>query len=415
MSARDDLRKGWCPGALRPMETGDGLLMRLRPRGGAFSLTELRAIASVAARHGSGAIDLTSRANFQLRGLTEESWRAALGELDAFGLIDRDAATESIRNIVVDPLFGLDAARVDLGGVARDLETRLMHDDELRALPSKFGFAVGDVADAPADIRIRTVDEERCAIALDGARERAAIVDLHDAASAAVRLARVFLAAHLADGAVRRMRDLVARSGVASVFADAALPSDLSGKAIYATYPPIGVVQSDQNVVAAVIGLPFGRLGADRLTALCDWPIVDRVRLSPGRRLVLPVAGSGVAEDCLRAAAALGLIADDADPRLWMDACPGAPSCRNATTSTHDDASRIAQAMSAAGLRAQIHVSGCSKGCARREPAALTLVASHGAYALVRDGSAHSTPAREALSPRELPAAALAALRGEAA
>ena len=34
MSARDTLRKGWCPGALRPMLTGDGLLVRLRLSGG---------------------------------------------------------------------------------------------------------------------------------------------------------------------------------------------------------------------------------------------------------------------------------------------------------------------------------------------------------------------------------------------
>ncbi len=30
--------KGWCPGALRPMESGDGLVVRVRPRAGAFSL-----------------------------------------------------------------------------------------------------------------------------------------------------------------------------------------------------------------------------------------------------------------------------------------------------------------------------------------------------------------------------------------
>ena len=29
--------KGWCPGALRPMESGDGLIARIRPRGGRLS------------------------------------------------------------------------------------------------------------------------------------------------------------------------------------------------------------------------------------------------------------------------------------------------------------------------------------------------------------------------------------------
>ena len=30
MNAIAPRRKGWCPGALRPMETGDGLLVRVR-------------------------------------------------------------------------------------------------------------------------------------------------------------------------------------------------------------------------------------------------------------------------------------------------------------------------------------------------------------------------------------------------
>ena len=29
--------KGWCPGALRPMQSGDGLVVRIRPRGGRLS------------------------------------------------------------------------------------------------------------------------------------------------------------------------------------------------------------------------------------------------------------------------------------------------------------------------------------------------------------------------------------------
>ncbi len=29
--ARETMRRGWCPGTLRPMATGDGLLVRLHP------------------------------------------------------------------------------------------------------------------------------------------------------------------------------------------------------------------------------------------------------------------------------------------------------------------------------------------------------------------------------------------------
>ena len=64
--------KGWCPGALRPMLSGDGLIVRIRPFCGAFSLEQARGLADLARRLGNGHIDLTRRANLQLRGLSDE-------------------------------------------------------------------------------------------------------------------------------------------------------------------------------------------------------------------------------------------------------------------------------------------------------------------------------------------------------
>ncbi|MEO1207882.1 MAG: precorrin-3B synthase, partial [Pseudomonadota bacterium] len=40
--------KGWCPGALRPMESGDGLIVRVRPRCGAVRLPTLEALSDIA-------------------------------------------------------------------------------------------------------------------------------------------------------------------------------------------------------------------------------------------------------------------------------------------------------------------------------------------------------------------------------
>ena len=65
--------KGWCPSALRPMLSGDGLVVRLRPRGGRLSSAQAAGIAELSARHGNGLIDLTGRANLQIRGVREES------------------------------------------------------------------------------------------------------------------------------------------------------------------------------------------------------------------------------------------------------------------------------------------------------------------------------------------------------
>jgi precorrin-3B synthase len=61
--------KGWCPGALRPMESGDGWLVRIRPPGGMLTPVQATGIAKAALTHGNGILDLSQRANLQLRGM----------------------------------------------------------------------------------------------------------------------------------------------------------------------------------------------------------------------------------------------------------------------------------------------------------------------------------------------------------
>ena len=55
--------KGWCPGGVRPMPSGDGLLVRVRPWCGAFAREQAIGLADIAETLGNGHIDLTRRAN----------------------------------------------------------------------------------------------------------------------------------------------------------------------------------------------------------------------------------------------------------------------------------------------------------------------------------------------------------------
>src|SRR5690349_10110447 len=107
MNAAVDV-KGWCPGALRPMPSGDGLIVRIRPPCGAFTLGQAAALADLAQSLGNGHIDLTRRANLQLRGLGEARLPALHAALRKLMLLDRDAETEAGRNVMVSPLAGLD-------------------------------------------------------------------------------------------------------------------------------------------------------------------------------------------------------------------------------------------------------------------------------------------------------------------
>ncbi|MEM6306631.1 MAG: cobalamin biosynthesis protein CobG, partial [Pseudomonadota bacterium] len=89
--------KGWCPGALRPMMSGDGLIVRIRPPLGWVSQQQVLGLCDIADTQGNGTIDLTSRANLQMRGVRDhDAVVAALGDLN---LIDPDPVTEAKRNI----------------------------------------------------------------------------------------------------------------------------------------------------------------------------------------------------------------------------------------------------------------------------------------------------------------------------
>ena len=55
--------KGWCPGAHRPMMSGDGLVVRVRPFRAELSSDQAHGLCDLAERFGNGTLDLTSRAN----------------------------------------------------------------------------------------------------------------------------------------------------------------------------------------------------------------------------------------------------------------------------------------------------------------------------------------------------------------
>ncbi len=67
--------KGWCPSLFEPMAAGDGLLVRIKPRVAGIGAAQLQKLADAAEAYGSGRIEITNRANFQLRGFSAETVR----------------------------------------------------------------------------------------------------------------------------------------------------------------------------------------------------------------------------------------------------------------------------------------------------------------------------------------------------
>jgi len=397
--------RGWCPGALRPMESGDGLIVRVRPRGGAFCCTELTAIAELSIRYGNGHIDLTRRANLQLRGLAVESLPALWDALRTHGMLDANAEAETVRNVMVSPLAGLDPNEIlDPRPIAQKLEQGLTDHTELWRLPGKFGFIVDGTGRCSldterADIRLRAhmIDGKAViAAGLDrpGGVDWLGYTSAAEAAGIALEIARVFVGASIEPRA--RMRDLPQQFYEplrAQIYAQLnPLP------ALHPRPNPagreLGVLTQDGKPFAVGLAIPFGRLEAGALRSLAHAAHglgSASFRLSPWRTLYAAVNRSADATVMVAAGAALGFITDERDPLLRIEACPGSPGCRSASCDTHAIARRIASLLPDLGCRS-CHISGCAKGCASSRVSDLVLVGLESRIGVSRNSTPQGAP-----------------------
>ncbi|WP_313956071.1 hypothetical protein [Mesorhizobium amorphae] len=96
-------RRGACPALSTPMQTGDGLLVRLNPVAGGLSPKALIGLAESATRHGNGIMEVTARGSIQIRGLTTAGAGQLATEVNALGIAVRTGVP-----VETGPLAGLD-------------------------------------------------------------------------------------------------------------------------------------------------------------------------------------------------------------------------------------------------------------------------------------------------------------------
>ncbi|MDD1533214.1 MULTISPECIES: precorrin-3B synthase [unclassified Bradyrhizobium] len=366
--------KGWCPGALRPMLSGDGFVVRVRPFGGRLEVPQITGLADLAGRHGNGLIDVTSRANLQIRGVSEESHRPLLDGLAQLRLLDPDAESEARRNILVTPFWG---GGDETQSLAAELEEALAECG--LALPTKFGFAIDDgrsrvLASDSADIRIERDRSGRLLVRADGARLGRS-VERGEAVGTALALASWFIISGGAKGGRGRM--------AAHIASGAALPQSLRGETEPA--PVMAASRPGHYPQGAMVGVAFGQMLHATLHHLASSG--HALRMTPWRMLL--------SEGRREMPSAPGLITEPFDPALRVIACSGAPRCREAHADTRALAAALAPRIAA---DARLHVSGCGKGCAHSGPAAVTLVATRAGFDLVRGGSTRDEPVLRGLS-----------------
>lgn len=364
--------KGWCPGAHRPMMSGDGLVVRVRPKLARLDSNQILGLCTLARRYGSGVIDLTNRANLQIRGVSETVHDTLLQGLAALDLLDADPALEGRRNILVTPFW-------QHGDLTEDLTLTLLASlADLPEMPAKVGFAV-DTGATPvlgatsADFRFER-GETNIVLRADGCPVGRPVTS-STAVGALAELMQWFDDRRTATH--RRMAQVVAKHGLPHNWTTTA-PKPQSPQ------PKAGL-----HPMGALLGAAFGQIDATAMARLIQQNKAPGLRLTPWRLFLL--------EDVDADADMPPFITDPDDPLLTTHACVGAPFCPQASVETRDTARRLARRIGGG-----LHVSGCVKGCARPCAAALTLVGRDGTFDLVANGAPWDEPFRRGLGPARL-------------
>ncbi|MFG1371654.1 precorrin-3B synthase [Xanthobacter oligotrophicus] len=400
MSPRPPARRGACPAFLAPMETGDGLILRLVPAEGAISPDQLRGLARAATAFGNAMMEITARGSLQVRGLRAETVAPLQDAVLALGITPRLGLA-----IDISPLSGLDVMEI---ADARPLARRIR--EEMAGFADKLGPKVSVVIDGGG------------AISLAGQKADVRLIARHSGADArwsvtigggTPELLTEPDAATLALDTLSRIAALGRRARATDLPGCAAVPGASSDRN-RAPSTPLGTFPLAHGRFACGIGLPFGAGAADLFANLADAAEASGAHdLRPATERVLLATGLDAdgAHAFAMAARRLGCLTTPDDPRAFVAACPGAPACVCAHYPARDLAPGVAEALAPLlDGTVTVHLSACAKGCAHPTPATLTFVGMDDGIALVHEGA--PSGARGPAVPVDVLAAMLATLAG---
>jgi precorrin-3B synthase len=406
------MRRGACPALSAPMQTGDGLLVRLNLSEGGFAPAQLTALCTLAGRHGNGIVEVTARGSFQIRGLTPASAPLLAADVAALQLDLRTGVP-----VETSPLAGLDPEEVaDPLPLVRAIRAAT----DCVGLSSRLGPKVSvvvdgggniDLSEILADVRLTATREDgevRWLLAIGGDAATARPVAILAESSAATAIVGV-LKAIAAHGAAARGRELAPAEldVLLSPFKGRECRQAGEGQRQASNFPPPLIrpfgapsprkpgegsgeaLPLADGRFAVSAALPFGSIHTGELHAFLNSIEAAEIRLAPQRSLILICRTEEAACNAAETARAHDLVVDADDPRRRIAACPGAPACASGRIATREIARRLA---STGALPGSVHVSGCAKGCAHPAPADFVLVGTDAGIAVIRRGRASDTP-----------------------
>ena len=396
-----------CPGLFYNTAAQDGLLYRLRIPGGIINYNQFQAIADIADNYGNGYIDITNRANIQIREIKTSINVEVLKKLQALGLASTNTKIDHIRNIMTNPTAGIDGEELlDTRPLVKTWEQYITAHSQLCELSAKFSVCFdggGKVAVKyqPNDIILAAeIINRNVYLRLylsygekgQPAQDTGILLKPEETITALATLAQTYLK-HIDTKNRRklRLREIINKITVKEYLHQ--IQENLNSDILNFTKTPlcasaplrekthIGIYPQRQTGLYYIgIVLPLGRLETSQIRGLANIAKRygdDNIRLTPWQNLLLTDIPQNQISEVDQQIANLGLNSSPTNIKSFLVACSGKKGCAAAATETKDDAINLAKYLENLMILdspVNIHFSGCSKSCAQHTQADITLL-----------------------------------------
>lgn len=404
-----------CPGLLRIVPARDGGICRVRLAGGRVSVAQAMALADAAAQCGSGVLEITNRANLQVRGVAPARATLLVDNLLAAGLGPTVPDADEVRNLLLSPAAGIDAAALfDAEPLAADILGMLQAHADLHRLHPKFALQLDAGENAAMlehshDLWLAALpDGEHLAFGLAGCppltascTPALAALPKHRAVELIEAALRLFL--ECAQPGQTRMRHLLATlpatEFLARLQARLSFSLQIDTALLQWRRPPsvvnahIGIHAQRERGLCYVGAVPaLGRIDSAQLRVLAALAREHggELRFTPWQSLLLANIALEAAPRLARELERAGFSCNPGSVLAHTIACSGATGCAKGLADTKGDALLLSESLQCsmaarAGTSAlpSIHFTGCERSCAAAHRAAFTLLAqAPGRYAL---------------------------------
>ena len=400
-----------CPGLFYNTLAQDGFLCRLRIPGGMINSQQFEAIADISDHYGGGYIDVTNRANIQIREIKQGINIQVLEKLQALGLASTNASVDHIRNIMTSPTAGIDTQElIDTRPLVKAWEKYITAHSHLSQLSAKFSVCFDgggkiSLKDRPNDIilaaeLINSNIHWRLYLSYgekgEPAKDTGILLKPVEIIAVLAALAETYLKhIDINNRCKPRLREIINYITIEKYlhqvkeelepntfnFEFNLEKTPLCASASLREKNLIGIHSQRQSGLYYIgIVLALGRLETYQIRGLAHIAKKygdDNIRLTPWQNLILSDIPQNQIIEVEKEITNLGLNCSPTDIKSFLVACSGKRGCGAAATETKDDALHLAKYLENLMIldcSVNIHFSGCSKSCAQHTQADITLL-----------------------------------------